>query len=86
MPRFGDPSYYHRFGFENAEKFDIHTPEGENFEPFMAKELYVGSLQGITGRYFEDAAFKVDKEEFELYDQGYPSKQKEVTATQLFKG
>ncbi len=51
----------------------------------MAKELYAGSLQGITGRYFEDAAFKVDKEESELYDQGYPSKQKEVTATQLFK-
>ncbi|MEN6459964.1 MAG: hypothetical protein ABFC94_01155 [Syntrophomonas sp.] len=51
----------------------------------MAKELYAGSLQGITGRYFEDAAFNVNEEELELFDQGFPPKQKEVTDTQLFK-
>lgn len=82
---FGDPSYYHRFGFENAEKFDIHTAEGENFDPFMAKELYAGSLQGITGRFLEDAAFNVKQEEFELYDKEFPPKEKQVTDTQLFK-
>jgi Predicted acetyltransferase len=82
---FGDPAYYHRFGFVNAEVFDIHTSEGENFEPFMAMELYNGSLRGITGRYFDDAAFNVNEEELEMFDQGFPPKQKEVTDTQLFK-
>ncbi len=82
---FGDPSYYHRFGFENAEKYDIHTEEGENFEPFMAKELYAGSLQGIMGRFFEDEAFNVNEEEFELFDKEFTAKEKKVTDTQLFK-
>lgn len=81
---FGDPSYYHRFGFKNAEIFDIHTAEGENFDPFMAKELYAGSLQGITGRFFEDGAFNVDEEELELFDRDFPTKEKKVTDTQLF--
>jgi len=82
---FGDPSYYHRFGFENAEKFDIHTAEGENFEPFMAKELYLGSLQGITGRFFDDEAFHVNEDEFEVFEKEFPPKVKEITETQLFK-
>lgn len=82
---FGDPAYYHRFGFVNAEVFDIHTSEGENFDPFMAKELYAESLQGITGRYFEDAAFQVNEKELKLFDQGFPPRQKEVTDTQIFK-
>lgn len=81
---FGDPSYYHRFGFENAKKFHIHTAEGENFEPFMAKELYAESLHGITGRFFEDGAFNVGEEELELFDREFPIKEKKVTDTQLF--
>jgi predicted N-acetyltransferase YhbS len=42
---FGDPEYYHRFGFVNAEKYAITTVDGQNFEPFMALELYENSLQ-----------------------------------------
>jgi predicted N-acetyltransferase YhbS len=82
---FGDPSFYHRFGFENADKFDIHTAEGENFEPFMVKELYAGSLQGITGRFFDDEAFHVNEDELDLYDKEFSAKEKKVTDTQLFK-
>jgi predicted N-acetyltransferase YhbS len=82
---FGDPSYYHRFGFENAAKFNIQTAEGENLEPFMVKELYAESLQGITGRFFENSAFNVNEEEFELFDKDFPVKEKKVTDTQLFK-
>ena len=81
---FGDPAYYHRFGFENAKKYDIHMAEGENFDPFMAKELYAGSLQGITGRFFEDEAYHVSAEEFELFDKEFPAKEKIITDTQLF--
>ncbi len=32
---FGNPEYYHRFGFTNAEKYGITTSSGENCDPFM---------------------------------------------------
>jgi len=50
----------------------------------MVKELYAGSLQGITGRFFEDGAFHVSEEEFVLFDREFPTKEKKVTDTQLF--
>ena len=81
---FGNPEYYHRFGFENAKKFNIQTAEGENFESFMAKELYPGSLKRITGRFFGDAAYNVSDGEMELFDRQFPAKVKKVTHTQLF--
>ena len=36
---FGNPNYYHKFGFENAEKYNIQTPWETNFEEFMVLEL-----------------------------------------------
>jgi predicted N-acetyltransferase YhbS len=80
---FGNPAYYHRFGFDNAKKFDIHTADGENFDAFMVKELSEGSLQGISGRFIESDAFKVNSNEFEAFDMQFPPKEKKVTNTQL---
>ncbi len=80
---FGNPAYYHRFGFENAENFGISTSEGLNFEAFMALELYKGSLQGITGRFYADPAFEVNEEELEIFDKKFPYKEKHVTDTQF---
>ena len=65
---YGNPDYYHRFGFVNAEKFGIKTSSGENFDYFMALELAEGSLQGITGNFYEDEAFNVNDEELEDFD------------------
>jgi predicted N-acetyltransferase YhbS len=45
---FGNPDYYHRFGFINAKEYGIPTSQGENFEAFMALELYDGGLDGIN--------------------------------------
>ena len=73
---FGNPSYYHRFGFDPAEKYGIQTADGKNFEAFMVKELSSGSLQGVSGRFFADEAFNVNNEEFELFDQAFPPKEK----------
>lgn len=80
---YGNPAYYHRFGFVNAEKFGIKTSSGENFDYFMALELSVGSLQGISGNFYEDEAFNVNDEELEVFDKAFPYKEKHVTATQL---
>lgn len=78
---FGNPAYYHRFGFEDAEKFDIHTADGKNFDAFMAKELSEGSLQGISGRFIESETFKVVSSEFEIFDQQFPPPKKSWSPT-----
>jgi predicted N-acetyltransferase YhbS len=80
---FGNPSYYHRFGFDNAANFGITTAEGANFDAFMALELYRGSLQGITGKFYADPIFKVDQEELEIFEKQFPYREKHVTDTQL---
>jgi predicted N-acetyltransferase YhbS len=80
---FGDPGYYHRFGFVNAEKYNIQTSEGLNFEPFMALELYDKSLRGISGKFYADKVFETDKEELEAFEKGFPYKEKHITDTQL---
>lgn len=80
---FGSPAYYHRFGFQSAENFGIATSDGENFEAFMAIELYKGSLQGITGKFYEDSAFHADEKELEAFEKKFPYKEKHITDTQF---
>ena len=68
---FGDPNYYKRFGFENAEKFNIQTSDGANFDAFMVKELYKGSLDDIYGNFYQDNSFHVEDEEVEEFDKKF---------------
>lgn len=80
---FGSPEYYHRFGFKNAKEYGIQTSDGQNFDPFMILELHPGSLNGIHGRFFEDPTYHPDPDELELFDKGFPYREKHVTDTQL---
>lgn len=80
---FGNPEYYHRFGFINAKEYGIQTSSGENFEALMALELYDGGLSGISGKFYEDGAFKVEKDELGIFEKEFPYKEKRVTDTQL---
>ena len=80
---FGNPDYYHRFGFVNAEMHHITTGDGENFDAFMALELYKGALQGITGKFHEDPVFQVSKVELEAFEKKFPYKEKHITDTQF---
>lgn len=80
---FGNPVYYHRFGFKSAESFGITTADGANFEAFMVMELYAGALQGITGKFYEDSVFHIDKEELEAFEKKFTYKEKHVTITQF---
>ncbi len=80
---FGNPAYYHRFGFENAARFGITTADGANFDAFMALELRAGGLDGITGRFLEDPVFRPAPAALEAYDRGFPAREKLVTDTQL---
>ena len=80
---FGNPKYYHRFGFRNAQEYGIQTSLGENFEAYMALELYNGSLEDISGKFYEDEVFNIEKEELETFEKQFPYKEKCVTDTQL---
>lgn len=80
---FGNPAYYHRFGFENASKLGITTSDGANFEAFMALELHDHALKGITGRFCEDNVFHIDPVELAEFDKAFPPREKHITETQL---
>lgn len=80
---FGDPRYYARFGFSNAEEFGIQTSTGENFDAFMVAELRDGALLGVEGRFLADPVFETDPDEVEAFDRTFPPRQKMVTDTQL---
>ncbi len=80
---FGDSEYYSRFGFVNAAKYNIQTSEGENFNAFMALELFENSLQGIEGKFYIDPVFFTDEKELEEFEKQFSSRDKHVTNTQL---
>ena len=83
MILFGNPSYYHRFGFRNAIEYGICTRGGMNFDPFMVKELQRDGLKGIQGKFYEDESFSVDPDELLEFEKQFPFKEKHITATQL---
>lgn len=80
---FGNPDYYHRFGYKNAAIFNIKTSDGSNFEPFMALELSENSLQWVSGKFYADPVFEVDNNELEIFEKQFSHKEKHVTSTQL---
>jgi predicted N-acetyltransferase YhbS len=83
MILFGNPDYYHRFGFKNAQEYSITTKEGLNFEPFMALVFQPDKLDNIKGKFFEDNAFVTQPNELIEFEKQFPYKEKRVTDTQL---
>lgn len=83
MILFGNPAYYHRFGFRNAVEYGIATKEGANFEPFMAKELQTNGLKGIHGKFYEDDVYSVDETDLNQFESQFPYREKHILPTQL---
>jgi len=80
---FGNPDYYHRFGYCNAQNYNMSTSDGHNYDAFMALELYENSLQGIEGKFYADPVFVTDNKELEEFEKEFPYKEKHVTDTQF---
>jgi len=80
---FGSPAYYHRFGFRNAKEYHIQTSDGNNFDAFMVLDLSDNGLANISGRFFEDAAFQIDKKDLDEYEKRFPYKEKHKKEGQL---
>jgi predicted N-acetyltransferase YhbS len=81
---FGNPHYYGRFGFVNAKTYGITTPSGENFDAFMALELFPGALNGVSGRFDGDPGFETKDADLKMFEKSFPPKEKHVLATQIF--
>jgi predicted N-acetyltransferase YhbS len=79
----GNPVFYGKFGFKKASLFNIKTSAGKDFDYLLALELYDGSLNGISGRFYEDSAFQVDNNELVEFEKQFPFKEKHITDTQL---
>lgn len=83
MILFGNPDYYHRFGFRNAGEYGITTKDGQNFEPFMALEFQKNGLAPVKGRFYYDNAFDIQDDELLKFEMNFPYKEKLETETQL---
>jgi predicted N-acetyltransferase YhbS len=83
MILFGNPDYYHRFGFRNAAEYGITTKDSQNFEPFMALKLQTDGLADVKGRFFEDDAFEIQDDALIEFEKKFPFKEKLVTDTQF---
>ncbi|SCZ05912.1 GNAT family N-acetyltransferase [Alkaliphilus peptidifermentans] len=73
---YGDPSYYSKFGFIEAEKYDIRTPDNMYAVPLQALELYQGALSDCGGRFYEDSVYEIDEIASKEFDKGFPQKDK----------
>jgi predicted N-acetyltransferase YhbS len=76
MILFGDPDYYHRFGFINAKEYEITTKDNQNFEPFMALELFENGLENVKGKFFDDESFIIKENELIEFEKKFPVKEK----------
>ena len=83
MILFGNPDYYHRFGFKNAQEFGITTKDGQNFEPLMALELSNNGLMNVQGKIYEDDAFEVHPDDLIEFEKNFSYKEKLITDTQF---
>jgi len=83
MILYGNPGYYHRFGFRNAQEYGISTKDGQNFGPFMVLKKKKKGLANIHGRFFEDKAFEIQPNELAIFEKQFPYKEKLVTDTQF---
>lgn len=68
---YGNPDFYHRFGFVDAKKYGITMPDGNNIDAFMVLELSENALISIRGRCFESEAFEVSSKELEYFERKF---------------
>lgn len=75
----GNIDFYGKSGFTYASEKGIRyhgLPQGADASFFLCKELQPGYLDGITGEYATPQGYFVDETEAELFDAGFPKKEK----------
>ena len=72
---YGDPEYYGRFGFLNAERYGIGTQDNLYADGLQALELFPGALYGCAGRFAEDPIYQVDEAAAAEFDRQFEPKE-----------
>ncbi len=83
----GNIGFYGRSGFGYAREFGIRyhdLPEDADSSFFLCKELIPGYLDGITGVYQTPPGYYVKDEDVEVFDRGFPPKEKHKLPGQIF--
>lgn len=84
---YGEPEYYPRHGFKTCDQFGITTPDGKNFDAFMAAELVPGALDDVSGKFYEARVFyELPADEVAEYDKQFPYMEKKVLPGQWPQG
>jgi len=73
---YGDPGFYSKFGFVQAEAYGIGTPDNMYAGALQAFELDQGALSGGQGRFYEDPIFEIDLKAVEEFDKRFPYKER----------
>lgn len=71
---YGEPEYYPKHGFKTCDNFGITTPDGSNFDAFMAYPLDEEKFSKIHGKFYEDEVFEKcdDKDAVEAFTKEFP--------------
>ena len=83
----GNIGFYGKSGFDYARNFGIRyhdLPEGADDSFFLCKELIQGYLDGVTGVYQTPQGYYVDDADVEIFDKGFPPKEKLKLPGQIF--
>lgn len=73
---YGDPGYYSRLGYVEAEKYDIRTSGNMYAAALQALELYPRALADCAGCFYEGPAYEVDEKAAEEFDRTFYTKAK----------
>lgn len=74
---YGDPGYYSKFGFVEAENYDIRTSDNMYAVPLQALELHPGALSDCAGCFFEGSVYEINEKAAEEFDSTFPKKDKQ---------
>ena len=72
----GDPDYYSRFGFVQAERYGVGTAQGVYIVSLQAFELQKGALADCDGYFEESKSFQLDAAQAAVFDSQFPTKEK----------
>ncbi|MPN14389.1 hypothetical protein SDC9_161716 [bioreactor metagenome] len=71
---YGDPDYYHRFGFVAAKTYGIGTADNMYMPALQALELVSGALSDARGRFFEGEIYNVNEAAVKAFERGFEPK------------
>ncbi len=83
----GNINFYGKSGFDYARRFGIRyhdMPEDADQSFFLCRELIPGYLDGVTGVYRTPRGYYVDDTNVEVFDKGFPQKEKLKLPGQIF--